>query len=160
MEWNNHSSLRKKKKKKLQTSAGKVMVSFFWDSERITFVEFLERRATTNSERDLQTLKKLKQRTGMVRPNRKIDHVLLLLRDNTRLHTSPRTREAITTIGWTVLPHPPYSPDLAPSDYHRFGPVKNGCTWRTTICGQRRSETQYAWRAPTLQLNFTSAYSV
>jgi len=23
-----------------------------------------------------------------------------------------------------VLPHPPYSPDLAPSDYHLFGPMK------------------------------------
>ena len=62
----------------------------------------------------------------MVRPNRKIDQVLLLLlRDNTRQHTNPRTREAITTIGWTVLPHPPYSPDLAPSDYHILGPVKD-----------------------------------
>ena len=100
------------------------MVSVFWDSERITFVEFLERGATTNSERDVQTLKKLKQRIGMVRPNRMIDQVLLLLRDNTRPHTSPLTREAITTIGWTVLPHPLYSPDLAPSDYHLFGPVK------------------------------------
>ena len=27
-------------------------------------------------------------------------------------------------MGWEVIPHPPYSPDLAPSDYH-FGFVKN-----------------------------------
>ncbi|KAG8222260.1 hypothetical protein J437_LFUL001458 [Ladona fulva] len=26
----------------------------------------------------------------------------------------------------TVLPHPPYSPDLAPSDFHLFGPLKDG----------------------------------
>jgi hypothetical protein len=25
---------------------------------------------------------------------------------------------------WDVLPYPPYSPDLAPSDYHLFGPMK------------------------------------
>jgi hypothetical protein len=25
---------------------------------------------------------------------------------------------------WDVLPHPPYSPDLAPSDYLLFGPMK------------------------------------
>jgi hypothetical protein len=138
-----------------------VTAIVFWDSERITFVEFLERGATDNSERDVQTLtlilltwrigwapnnannwqtrfnsvfkglKTWKQRIRMVRPNRKIDQVLLLLllRDNTqphtRRHTSPRTREAITTIGWTFLPHPPYSPDLAPSDYHLCGPVKD-----------------------------------
>jgi len=28
-------------------------------------------------------------------------------------------------IGWEVLPHPSYSPDLAPSDYHLFGFVKD-----------------------------------
>ena len=28
------------------------------------------------------------------------------------------------TFGWTTLPHPPYSPDLAPSDYHLFGAMK------------------------------------
>jgi hypothetical protein len=27
--------------------------------------------------------------------------------------------------GWELLSHPPYSPDLAPSDYHFFGPLKD-----------------------------------
>ena len=35
------------------------------------------------------------------------------------------TLEKIEKMGWEVLPHPPYSPDLAPSDYHLFGFVKN-----------------------------------
>ena len=34
--------------------------------------------------------------------------------------------EAITSFGWTVIPHPPYLPDLAPPDYHLFGPKKEG----------------------------------
>jgi transposase len=38
---------------------------------------------------------------------------VLFLHDNARQHTSLCTRKAITKIGWTVLPHPPYSPDLA-----------------------------------------------
>jgi transposase len=26
--------------------------------------------------------------------------------------------------GWEILPHPPYNPDLAPSDFHLFPKVK------------------------------------
>jgi hypothetical protein len=26
---------------------------------------------------------------------------------------------------WEVLEHPPYSPELAPSDFHLFGPLKH-----------------------------------
>jgi histone-lysine N-methyltransferase SETMAR len=33
--------------------------------------------------------------------------------------------KAIAKIGWEVLPHPSYSPDLAPSNYHLFGFVKD-----------------------------------
>ncbi|PNF15750.1 hypothetical protein B7P43_G11659 [Cryptotermes secundus] len=33
-------------------------------------------------------------------------------------------------MGWEVLPHSSYSPDLAPSDYHLFGFVKD------QLCGQ------------------------
>ncbi|GFR73167.1 histone-lysine N-methyltransferase SETMAR [Elysia marginata] len=58
-----------------------------------------------------------------VRPNMDIGN-LLLLHDNVRTHTSIRTRETIASFGWTTLPHPSYSPDLAPSDYHLFGPMK------------------------------------
>jgi histone-lysine N-methyltransferase SETMAR len=28
-------------------------------------------------------------------------------------------------MGWTVLPNPPYSPDLAPPDFHLFGSLKD-----------------------------------
>jgi hypothetical protein len=38
-------------------------------------------------------------------------------------HTSVHTMEAI---GCRASPHPPYSPDLAPSDFHLFGPWKCG----------------------------------
>ena len=34
--------------------------------------------------------------------------------------------EVITSFEWTVIPHPPYSPDLAPLDYLLFGPMKEG----------------------------------
>ena len=48
---------------------------------------------------------------------------VLFHHDNAPPHTSAKTRETIDSMGWTTLPHPPYSPDLAPSDYHLFGPM-------------------------------------
>jgi hypothetical protein len=37
--------------------------------------------------------------------------------------------EATAKMGWTVLPHPPHSLDLAPMDYHLFRKLKD------SICG-------------------------
>jgi hypothetical protein len=34
--------------------------------------------------------------------------------------------EHIVNLGWTVVPHPPYSLDLVPSDFHLFEPMKDG----------------------------------
>jgi histone-lysine N-methyltransferase SETMAR len=51
---------------------------------------------------------------------------VLLLHDNAR----PHTREAIATMGWTVLSHPPYSPELAHPEFHLFGPLKDALRGR------------------------------
>ena len=37
--------------------------------------------------------------------------------DNARPHESLVTRKKLLELGWEVMPRPPYSPDLAPSDY-------------------------------------------
>ena len=50
----------------------------------------------------------------------------LLKQDSTRPQTRLRTVEHITSLGWTVLPHLPYSLNLAPSDFHLFRPMKDG----------------------------------
>ena len=41
-----------------------------------------------------------------------------------RPHTSAATRDAIQRLEFSVLPHPPYGPDLAPSDFHLFPKLK------------------------------------
>ena len=38
--------------------------------------------------------------------------------DNAIPHTSLVTRKKLLKLGWAVMSHLPYSPDLAPSDYH------------------------------------------
>ena len=35
------------------------------------------------------------------------------------------TQQQLKDLKWTVLDHPPYSPDLAPSDYFLFRNMKN-----------------------------------
>jgi len=49
---------------------------------------------------------------------------VLLQHDNARPHTASTTVATITDLHFECLPHPPYSPDLAPSDFHMFGPLK------------------------------------
>jgi hypothetical protein len=43
-----------------------------------------------------------------------------MLRDNVHPHTAAATQDLIATFGWEQFDHPPYSPDLAPSDFHVF----------------------------------------
>ena len=38
--------------------------------------------------------------------------------DNARPHAAKKTLELIEYFRWEVVPHPPYSPYLVPSDYH------------------------------------------
>ena len=35
-------------------------------------------------------------------------------------HTTKKTQDLIKSFGWEQFYHPPYSPDLAPSDFHLF----------------------------------------
>jgi histone-lysine N-methyltransferase SETMAR len=43
---------------------------------------------------------------------------VVMLHDNALPHTAAATQDIITTFGWEQFEHPPYNPDLAPSDFH------------------------------------------
>lgn len=53
---------------------------------------------------------------------------IILLHDNTKPHTSKIAKEKLKELQWEILPHPPYSQDLVPSDYHLFRPLQNHLT--------------------------------
>ena len=86
-------------------------------------LDFLEPGQTIDSDRYITMLTKLKARISRVRPEKKT--TFFLQHNNARLHTSLKTVEHIVNLGWTVVPYPPYSPDLTPSDYHLFGLMKD-----------------------------------
>ena len=45
---------------------------------------------------------------------------ILLHQDNAPVHTSRVVIDTVRGCGYELYPHPPYSPDLAPSDFHFF----------------------------------------
>ena len=51
---------------------------------------------------------------------------MILLHDNARPHAASAVKKYLKTLKWDVLPHPPYSPDIAPSDYHLFRSMTHG----------------------------------
>ncbi|KAJ4432684.1 hypothetical protein ANN_21307 [Periplaneta americana] len=78
---------------------------------------------TINAVRYIQTVLKLRRALREKRPGKKI----VLQHDNAWPHTDRVTVKKIRTFGWEILPQATYSPDLAPSDYHLFGSVKEQC---------------------------------
>ena len=99
------------------------MCTVFWDMKGVILLDFLQPRHTINSDIYITMLTKLKAQISRDRPEKKT--TFLLQHDNARPHTSLKTVEHIVHLGWTVIPHPPYSPDLAPSDFHLFRPMKD-----------------------------------
>lgn len=75
--------------------------------------DLLEPGQTISSDHYIAMLTKLKAQTSRVRAEKT---AFLLQHNNIRPHNSLMTTEHIVSLGCTVLPHPPYSPDLAPSD--------------------------------------------
>ena len=54
-----------------------------------------------------------------------LTHSVLLLQDNVPAHTPQVAMTAATECGFEILPHPPYSPDMAPSDFYLFPKLKS-----------------------------------
>jgi histone-lysine N-methyltransferase SETMAR len=55
----------------------------------------------------------------------KLARGVLLHHDNARAHTVRATQERIKELQWELVEHPPYSPNLAHTDFHLFSPLNN-----------------------------------
>lgn len=103
----------------------KVLLSVWWDCRGIIFYDFLPSGQTIDSDQYCvyldQVQENLKRKRGYLL-NRK---GVIFHQDNAKPHTSAKTRLKIRELGWTPMEHPPYSPDLAPSDFHLFRSLQN-----------------------------------
>jgi hypothetical protein len=69
----------------------------------------------------------------------------VLLHDIAPPHTAAHSVETFKKLNFEVLEHPPYSHDLAPSDYHLFGTLKQVFRDRRITTDQQLKETVHAW---------------
>lgn len=106
-------------------TAKKVLLSVWWDYKGIIYYELLQPGQTLNSDLYCQQLNRLKRAIDQKRPELANRKGIVFHHDNARPHTSLATRQKLKEFDWEVLPQPPYSPDLAPSDFHLFKFLQN-----------------------------------
>ncbi|UYV65532.1 hypothetical protein LAZ67_3004611 [Cordylochernes scorpioides] len=110
--WHTKSSLRPKKAR-MSNSRIKTMIIVFFDIRGIVHCEFVPQGQTVNSDFYLEVLRRLKRRIARVRTD--IKDTVKLHHDNATSHTDFIITNFLAQSNTPVIPHPPYSPDLAPS---------------------------------------------
>ena len=124
MEWR-HTSSPKPKKVQTQRSAGKVMLTFFWDYNGPILKQYMPRGSTVTSATYWNLLRENMKPAVHQKRRRLLTTGVCLLHDNARPHTTTTTVSSIEGLRFECIPHPPYSPDLAPSDFHVSGQLKD-----------------------------------
>ncbi|GFX44179.1 mariner Mos1 transposase [Trichonephila clavipes] len=130
-----HTYFPVKVKAKQTLSKRKIMSTMFWDQHTVLLVDFMPQGTTINSGAYCATLRKFRRILQNKRLGMRSKSVLLL-HDNARSHTSRTTRELIESLGWEVLDHAPYSPELSPSDFHLLRYIKH------SLGGKRFSDNE------------------
>jgi len=118
MQWC-HTSSPTKKKFKQTFSARKIMCMVFWDHYGVLLLDYHPNGQTINAQVYCDTLQCLcramqNKRWGLLSSR------VVLLHDNAHLHMAWQTTALLQQFRWDIMDHPPYSPDLAPSDYRLF----------------------------------------
>ena len=108
----------------------------WWHFKRIVYFELLPDNTTINSELYCNQLDKLSDELKEKRPELDNWDGVVFHADNASPHSSLVTRQKLLQLEWDVLSHPPYSPDLAPSDYYLFRSLQNFLNSRTFTSNQ------------------------
>ena len=90
----------------------------------------LNRATLMNIEYYSNLIKALKKELSKKRRQKLRNGPVYLLQDNAPPHRAAVTMETIENCGIELLRHPPYSPDLAPSDFFLFPEMKRNLKGR------------------------------
>ncbi|UYV68292.1 SETMAR [Cordylochernes scorpioides] len=105
----------------------KLMLCIWWDQLGVIYYELLQPNENIPGERYQQQLMRLSRALKIKRPLYAKRHDKVIYQhDNARPHVAKVVKETLEALQWDVLPHPLYSPDIAPSDYHMFCSMTHG----------------------------------
>ncbi|GFW32652.1 mariner Mos1 transposase [Trichonephila clavipes] len=104
-----------------------VMLSICWDQLGVVYNELLKPTETITGDRYRTQLMRL-SRALKDKPSQYTERhdKVILQHDIARPHVAKVVKTYFETLKWEVLPHPLYSPDLAPLDYHLFRSMAHG----------------------------------
>ena len=91
----------------------------------VLYYELLPENQMINSNKYCSQLDQLKAALDEKCPELVNRKHIIFHQDNARPHVSLMTRQKLLQLGWEVPIHPPYSPDIAPLDFHLFRSLQN-----------------------------------
>ena len=90
----------------------------WWNQLEVVYYELPQPNETITAERYQQQLMQLSRALKFKRPQYAKRHDKVIFQhDNARPHVAKVVKETLEALNWDVLPHPPYSPDIAPSEH-------------------------------------------
>ncbi len=97
----------------------KIMLSVWWGVKGIIHWELLPTACNINAELYCEQSDRVAAKLQGKQDS------ICFLHDNARPQIGRWTREKILKLGWVTVAHPPYSSDLAPTNYHLFRSLSN-----------------------------------
>jgi len=122
MEWQHRGSPRLKKFR-VQNPLEKFSPRFFWDQDGILLIDYLPKGPSISAGYYSSLLAQLKY-ILKEKHRGKFTKEVLFLHDNAPAHRALASQKKLKYLCFHCLDDPPYSPDLAPSDYHLFPGLK------------------------------------
>jgi hypothetical protein len=135
-----------KKKFKSALSAGKLMLTLFWDMNGPILKHYQEKGETFNSVRYSTMLEEnLKPAVRSCHRRGLLSKGVPLLHDNARPHTAAATVNTTQKVKFEIMNHPSYSPDHAPSNCHVFGMLKEALNGQRFHSDIEVKDTVHFW---------------
>ena len=120
-QWKTPNSPKPKKARQVQSNVKIMLISFF-DANEIVHKEFVPPGQTVNQQFYLQALKRLHDSVWKKWPEMWSSGDWFLHHDNAPAHMALSVQQFLAN-NMTVIPQPPYSPDLAPCDFFLFSRI-------------------------------------